>query len=161
MVKSCVFFAVRTELLNIIWRSFGFKGLKGCAISGLAYKYWANMITGPLQWIFLDWIKSSGQNWRLDILGWNKHPITAVTCRWEKCQLPTCRGDAWSASHTSQTIATNTIYWCVLKLNTATYFQRITGFIICSITDDKCRSSVQPIVCNGTGCEHRRATVYF
>jgi hypothetical protein len=26
MVKSCVFFAVRTELLTIIWKSFGFKG---------------------------------------------------------------------------------------------------------------------------------------
>jgi hypothetical protein len=27
MVKSCVFFAVRTEFLNIIYTSFGFKGL--------------------------------------------------------------------------------------------------------------------------------------
>jgi hypothetical protein len=27
MVKCCVFFAVRTELLNIIQMSFGFKGL--------------------------------------------------------------------------------------------------------------------------------------
>jgi hypothetical protein len=27
MVKCCVFFAVRTEFLNIIWTSFGFKGL--------------------------------------------------------------------------------------------------------------------------------------
>jgi hypothetical protein len=27
MVKSAVFFAVRTEFLNIIYRSFGFKGL--------------------------------------------------------------------------------------------------------------------------------------
>jgi hypothetical protein len=27
MVKSCVFFAVRTELLNIVLTSFGFKGL--------------------------------------------------------------------------------------------------------------------------------------
>jgi hypothetical protein len=28
MVKCCVFFAVRTEFLNIIYKSFGFKGLK-------------------------------------------------------------------------------------------------------------------------------------
>jgi hypothetical protein len=28
MVKSCVFFAVRTEFLNIIYTNFGFKGLK-------------------------------------------------------------------------------------------------------------------------------------
>jgi hypothetical protein len=28
MVKSCVFFALRTEFLNIIQMSFGFKGLK-------------------------------------------------------------------------------------------------------------------------------------
>jgi hypothetical protein len=27
MVKCSVFFAVRTEFLNIIWTSFGFKGL--------------------------------------------------------------------------------------------------------------------------------------
>jgi hypothetical protein len=27
MVKSCVFFALRTELLNIIQTSFGFRGL--------------------------------------------------------------------------------------------------------------------------------------
>jgi hypothetical protein len=27
MVKSCVFFAVRTEFLNIIYIGFGFKGL--------------------------------------------------------------------------------------------------------------------------------------
>jgi hypothetical protein len=27
MVKCCVFFAVRTEFLNIIWTSIGFKGL--------------------------------------------------------------------------------------------------------------------------------------
>jgi hypothetical protein len=27
MVKRCVFFAVRTELLNIIWTNFGFKEL--------------------------------------------------------------------------------------------------------------------------------------
>jgi hypothetical protein len=27
MVKSCVFFAERTEFLNIIYTSFGFKGL--------------------------------------------------------------------------------------------------------------------------------------
>jgi hypothetical protein len=31
MVKCSVFFAVRTELLNIIYASFGFKGLKSCA----------------------------------------------------------------------------------------------------------------------------------
>jgi hypothetical protein len=27
MVKCCVFFAVRTELLYVIWASFGFEGL--------------------------------------------------------------------------------------------------------------------------------------
>jgi hypothetical protein len=27
MVKCCVFFAVRTEFLNVIWTVFGFKGL--------------------------------------------------------------------------------------------------------------------------------------
>jgi hypothetical protein len=33
MVKCCIFFAVRTEFLNIIWTSFGFKGLRN--IDGL------------------------------------------------------------------------------------------------------------------------------
>jgi hypothetical protein len=28
MVASCVLFEVRTEFLNIIWTSFGFKGLR-------------------------------------------------------------------------------------------------------------------------------------
>jgi hypothetical protein len=35
MVKSCVFFEVRTEFLNIIYTSFGFKGL----IPGTATRY--------------------------------------------------------------------------------------------------------------------------
>jgi hypothetical protein len=33
MVKSCVFFAVRTELLNIIHTTFGFKWLKSLSES--------------------------------------------------------------------------------------------------------------------------------
>jgi hypothetical protein len=32
MVKCCVFFAVRTEFLNIIYTSFGFKGVKSIAV---------------------------------------------------------------------------------------------------------------------------------
>jgi hypothetical protein len=28
-MEKCIFFAVRTELLNMIWTSFGFKGLNG------------------------------------------------------------------------------------------------------------------------------------
>jgi hypothetical protein len=33
MVKICVFFAVRTEFLNITWTSFGFKGHSDWKIS--------------------------------------------------------------------------------------------------------------------------------
>jgi hypothetical protein len=33
MVKSCVFFSVRTEFLNIIQTSFGFKGLISLILS--------------------------------------------------------------------------------------------------------------------------------
>jgi hypothetical protein len=42
MVKSCVFFAVRTELLNIILMSFGFKGLKSHA--------WYRLLTGTMEY---------------------------------------------------------------------------------------------------------------
>jgi hypothetical protein len=39
MVKCCVFFAVRTEFLNIIWTRFGFSGLiKHIFILGNGYR---------------------------------------------------------------------------------------------------------------------------
>jgi hypothetical protein len=35
MVKCCVFFAVRTEYLNIVWTSVGFEGLMNNELEGM------------------------------------------------------------------------------------------------------------------------------
>jgi hypothetical protein len=47
MIKSCVFFGVRTELLNIIYlyESSGFKGFKSCSqlLLGIQIRYFSRV----------------------------------------------------------------------------------------------------------------------
>jgi hypothetical protein len=78
MVKSCVFFAVRTGFLNIIQTSFGFKWLSGFVLIGWLHCMACLLDDSVVDWVG-DWITRCSIGWVSSRLaaGWL---ITQLNC---------------------------------------------------------------------------------